>query len=45
MIPDKLGPEAYRDLVHQALAEDRGAGEETTTGSLLAHGRLLRGRG
>src|SRR5688572_2235167 len=34
MIPDQLAPEAYRDLVRQALAEDRGAGDATSAATI-----------
>lgn len=37
-----LGPEAYRDLVRQALAEDRGTGDATSAAT-VAKGRRARG--
>jgi nicotinate-nucleotide pyrophosphorylase (carboxylating) len=45
MIPEKLAPEAYRDLVRNALAEDRGAGDATSAATIAvdqrARGTLL----
>jgi nicotinate-nucleotide pyrophosphorylase (carboxylating) len=39
MIPDKLTPEVYRDLVRQALAEDRGGGDATSAATIRADQR------
>jgi nicotinate-nucleotide pyrophosphorylase (carboxylating) len=42
MIPGPLPAEAYRDLVRNALAEDRGAGDATSAAT-IAPGRRARG--
>ena len=34
MIPEKLAPEVYRDLVRNALAEDRGEGDATSAATI-----------
>jgi nicotinate-nucleotide pyrophosphorylase (carboxylating) len=36
-----LGPEAYRDLVRQALAEDRGAGDATSAATIAKGTRAI----
>jgi nicotinate-nucleotide pyrophosphorylase (carboxylating) len=42
---EPLAPEAYRDLVRQALAEDRGRGDATSAATIArgsrAHGRIM----
>ena len=40
--PSRLPPEAYRDLVRQALAEDRGRGDATSAATIA---RGIRARG
>lgn len=42
MIPEKLAPESYRDLVRSALAEDRGTGDATSAAT-IAPGQRARG--
>jgi nicotinate-nucleotide pyrophosphorylase (carboxylating) len=42
MIAERLAPEAYRDLVRQALAEDRGQGDATSAAT-IATGIRARG--
>ena len=42
MIADRLPPEAYRELVRQALAEDRGKGDATSAAT-IAKGIRARG--
>jgi nicotinate-nucleotide pyrophosphorylase (carboxylating) len=39
MVPDPLPPEVYRDLVRQALAEDRGRGDATSAATIAADQR------
>jgi nicotinate-nucleotide pyrophosphorylase (carboxylating) len=39
MGPEKLTPEVYRDLVRQALAEDRGRGDATSAATIAADQR------
>ena len=41
MIPEPLAPEVYRDLVRQALAEDRGHGDATSAATIAADQRAL----
>ena len=39
MIPEPLAPEVYRELVRQALAEDRGQGDATSAATIAAEQR------
>lgn len=41
MIPEPLAPEVYRELVRQALAEDRGQGDATSAATIAADQRAL----
>ena len=42
---DPLDPDAYRDLVHRALAEDVGTGDITTDATVTHfHGAMRRSR-
>ena len=39
MIPERLAPDAYRELVRNALAEDRGAGDATSLATIAPEQR------